>query len=305
MGSTSSRPEDSPGESAEATADADAASPAPHSTLLEAAPLAPVEPSTFKVGDLVRLVGLKRSDHNHHVGRVVSAGSSDRLGVALHKVIWPDAPTRGSTPKPLALKPENLRFLRMPGAVVPVLGSLPSYAVTRLLGESGWGLPENVALQVAELLQIEKVKSQEVSVVGCSSTRGDFPLSVVLDLNKADTWWISDSGTMTMGQGSEYLEFSLGGHRRLSFLGLRIPPLPQGPLSVRDFHLLAKASEEDWVPASLNPLQTLDRSDLQEFVLVPPVETTAIRLVCTSNAVAETRAALRADCIGLFHVALA
>lgn len=43
---------------------------------------------------------------------------------------------------------------------------------------------------------------------------------------------------MPAGRGTEWLEFSLSppelpGPRRLSYIGIKIPPLPGGPLSVR------------------------------------------------------------------------
>ena len=34
------------------------------------------------------------------------------------------------------------------------------------------------------------------------------------------------------GIGEEYLDFSFGGMRRISFLAMKIPSLPHGPLSV-------------------------------------------------------------------------
>ena len=87
------------------------------------------------------------------------------------------------------------------------------------------------------------------------------------------------------GVGAEYLDFSFDAVRRVSFVAVKIPPLPHGPLSVllgmelcgsacpsiltislvgemnprRDFHLLAGGSSESpesWMPASPVPLQT-------------------------------------------------
>ncbi|CAE7342774.1 unnamed protein product [Symbiodinium natans] len=71
---------------------------------------------------------------------------------------------------------------------------------------------------------------------------------------------------MPGGVGREYLDFSFDAMRRISFVAVKIPPLPYGPLSVRDFHVLAGGSSESpesWVPASPVPLQTLDRADLR------------------------------------------
>jgi len=123
-------------------------------------------------------------------------------------------------------------------------------------------------------------------------------------LNDArDKWWISSPGSMPRGCGREFLEFSFGSiPRRIEFVCLCIPPLPYGPLSVRTFYVLAKSVEGSWESASPE-LQTLDRSDLQEFALVPPVDTTAIRIVCTRNATADGLG--NSDCTGLFQVAFA
>merc|ERR1712203_209081 len=163
-------------------------------------------------------------------------------------------------------------------------------------GDHGLGLPGSVVDGIVEGLRIQRVAAADISVAGCSTTRSDFELDAVLD-GQDDTWWISGPGTCQRGIGKEYLEFSFGSTpRRVSFCGMKIPPLPQGPLSVRDFHLLALRNdavphsssgrdfaEDAWVPASHKPMHTLDRGDLQEFAIVPPVDTRAMRLVCTKN----------------------
>jgi len=156
------------------------------------------------------------------------------------------------------------------------------------------------------------VDSNEVSVTGASSSRDHFPLASVLN-DIDDEWWISGLGSMPRGAGSEYLEFSLGSRpRQVSVVAVKIPPWPQGPLSLRQFHLLALRGQKPtshpdaWVVASPLPLETLDQADLQEFALVPPLETVAVRLVCTLNAgAAAATAASHADCVGLFQVRLA
>jgi len=200
------------------------------------------------------------------------------------------------------------------------LGTISGKLILNMFGESGWGLPDDVADRITRSLSLHVVSENDVSVCGCSSSRGDFPISVALN-SREDEWWISKSGPMTDGKFEEYLEFSFNGMRRVSYVALKIPPLPHGPLSVRNFHILAlgpgvvaqEASQSAWVAASPNPLQTLDRADLQEFALVPPCDTEKIRLVCTVNAAAagcdlpHLRAASVSamDCIGLFQVAFA
>eukprot|EP00931_Biecheleriopsis_adriatica_P060644 TRINITY_DN36430_c0_g1_i1.p1 TRINITY_DN36430_c0_g1~~TRINITY_DN36430_c0_g1_i1.p1 ORF type:complete len:334 (-),score=39.80 TRINITY_DN36430_c0_g1_i1:74-1021(-) len=306
----------------------------------------------FPVGSTVRLVGLQKADFNHHVGRVVAEGRQGRVGVALHQVVWPGAsgPNTGrkgypvdsdaDQPAPISLKLENLRHIRMPhdgdAEEILALDCLPAWAYRRLLGEVGWGVPDMIGDQVLSYLRVPRVQQKELVVLGASSSRGDYPLEVVLNADESE-WWISASGSCPGGLGREYLEFSLGPSlRRLSFIGLRIPPLPYGPLSVRDFHVLARrpstvsspskvdvtaSGSKDvsmegcegvcwagWELVSAKPMQTLDRAGLQEFALVPPVETTAVCLVFTRNAASALGGFSRGggtDCIGLFQVGLA
>eukprot|EP00438_Fugacium_kawagutii_P003898 Skav220691 [mRNA] locus=scaffold472:240356:245488:+ [translate_table: standard] len=112
------------------------------------------------------------------------------------------------------------------------------------------------------------------------------------------------------GHGREYLDFSFGATpRRVTVVALKIPPLPYGPLSVRDFHL--EVLDNDAKRKNVGMMMTLDSPEMQEFVVYPPLECCNLRLVCTRNAAAairETpgRSLLRGgDCIGLFQVGFA
>merc|ERR1712048_421158 len=241
---------------------------------------------------------------------VTPVGDSGNVGVALHGAVVGDP---GGDDEPIAVNVENVRVMSLPGKPTEPsqLGTIHKWAIDRLLGESGWGLPQAVAEQIYSHLSVEWIREQDVIVSGCSSTRGDFPLQAVLG-ERQDQWWISGKGSMPGGVGREYLEFSFGQKpRRISVVALRIPPLPRGPLSVRDFHLLAlrpgydPADENSWIAASPDPLQTLDRADLQEFAIVPPVETTGMRLVCTRNAISGYQSKLYTGCVGLFQVTFA
>ena len=273
------------------------------------------------VGAAVRLRGLGTEKFNSHVGRVIAPlNEKGRLSVRMHGAVWPatgDGHESDSVTR-LSVKPENLRPVRSPveWPTVPPLhvGCAPEWALVRLLGPAGWGLPEHIAQSVTEHLHIARVHAAQVQISSCSSDRGDFPLAEVLNTNKS-TWWITESGSMPLGRGSEWLELQLGPEgaaaQLVSFVGVRIPPLPFGPLSVRRFHILwqSAATEGHWVQSG--EMQTLDCADLQEFALVPPVEAERLRLVCTVNAAAEA-AALEAaddravlDCVGLFQVGVA
>jgi len=249
----------------------------------------------IRLGSSVRLVGLNTAKFNNHVGRVVQfQPDGERLGIMLHDVIW--KPDRLLSSKTMLIKPENVRLCPEPEQrplKTTYMGTLSIPFLHLLLGERGWGLPEGVVDLVIESLVIQRVVHDDIKVVGCSSTRGDFPLACVLSSTK-DEWWISQNGGFQGGEGEEYLEFSVGGIPRLvSFVGISIPPMPGGPLSVRRFHMEAlvgclgtepEGNEvANWVRVSPD-LTTLDKDGIQEFALVPQVETTKMRLVCTQNA---------------------
>jgi len=266
----------------------------------------------FPPGSLVRLVNLNKADLNHHLGRVtVVSSNSERVGVRLHGALWQDSKVESESSKAiLGIKKENLRLVPRPapGTLLPVLDSINQRTVSRLMGESGWGLPENVVAAIATWLELRSVQPSDITVTSCSSGRGDYPISAVLN-DRDDQWWISDSGSCPDGHGREYLEFSFGPEpRRVTCVAVKIPPLPYGPLSVRDFHLeVPKLSE--WEEVS-QPLMTLDSPEMQEFVLCPPLECQKLRLVCTRNAMAalkptELLPRRGADCIGLFQVGFA
>merc|ERR1739848_403318 len=111
------------------------------------------------------------------------------------------------------------------------------------------------------------------------------------------------------GCGSEYLEFSFGSvSRRVSYVGVCIPPMPYGPLSVRHFHIEAAqripgCDTVSWKVVSEESLRTLDEDGLQEFGLDPPLDTTTVRLVCTLTAARACNSRQHTDCVGLFQVA--
>lgn len=269
------------------------------------------------IDSLVRLVNLNRVDFNYHIGRVVTAADENgRIGVTLHSSIF-EAKAGRRPPKeypPMSFKRENLRqVLRpVPGIEVSQWGTVSRQLIQRLFGETGWGLPGDVSGKIADRLCLHTLDPSEVSVSGCSSSRGDFPISVALNANENE-WWISDAGSMPAGRGNEHLEFSFGKVRRVSFVALKIPPLPHGPLSVRLFHIMLPGEDpqKPWIaaPQTLR-FQTLDRGDLQEFALHPPCEVEKLRLVCTLNAAAAASQGAESgmfftDCIGLFQVAFA
>jgi len=129
--------------------------------------------------------------------------------------------------------------------------------------------------------------------VKASSSRGDFPLQVVLE-DDDRKWWISEPGSFSQGRGKEYLEFDLGSSSVVRILAISIPPMPMGPLSVRDFSVEAFVGQK-WIPVSPK-LQTLDKGGLQEVAL-ELVETRRLRVNCLTSVAPM-------DSVGLFRIAL-
>ena len=172
-------------------------------------------------------------------------------------------------------------------------------------------LPIDLAEQAATFLQVESVDASEVSIRRASSSRGDFPLSSVLG-NEDGTWWISAESSMENGRGEEFLEFSLspdGTARRCCYVGISIPPLPQGPLSVRRFRIDWSYNGTEWTMGCRRyTMETMDIAGMQTFQLERPVDAAMIRLVCLTNAFASEqdrrgRGGLTPfECVGLFFV---
>ena len=253
-----------------------------------------------------------------------SGGGSPRVtnaGASSPRLLSDVTTGRSGNRRDLLVKPMNLRPVKLPDAmhVVSLVGTAPRACILRHIGQHGLGLPDDVVCRVADFLSIYCIDPERLTVVGCSSTRGDYPLGAVLD-SHLGKWWISEAGSMPGGCGEEYLEFSFGATpRRVSYVGVDIPPLPNGPLSVRKFHLLALSPlgssacragssksktqndvgedvaengvEQDdaalWVRIGPDEeFETLDVTGLQEVAVVPPVDTCAVRLVCTRNAMA-------------------
>lgn len=128
-------------------------------------------------------------------------------------------------------------------------------------------------------------------VVRASSTRGDFPLRAVLE-DDDRKWWISKPGSFFRGRGEEYLEFEFAFPTVSRVIGVSIPPMPMGPLSVRELSVEAYV-EQKWMPVSPR-LQTLDQAGLQEMAL-QLVETRRLRVKCLASAAPM-------DSVGLFQI---
>ena len=168
-----------------------------------------------------------------------------------------------------------------------------------------------------EYLIVKPVTHAEVRVSKVSSTADPSrPIDQVLNA-KEYQWWISKVGTMPKGIGSEWIEFRFPKTRRVSFVGVRIPELPHGPLSVRNFYL-------EWFDFGSNKtrrspenekhtFETLNMGTLQVLRIPVPFDTDRVRFVCTRSAHSYAVASVRADphaddtytSVGMFQVCFA
>ena len=177
-------------------------------------------------------------------------------------------------------------------------------------------LTPDLMRKVVSYLVVQPVRHDQVRVIGCSSHDNHHPLASILSPDE-DTWWISASNTMNYGRGREYVDFELAPRQgvsscRLTSISIKIPPLPVGPLSVRQFELLrqvehfsaggddnasipANRREDDnndtatkpvvvtWTPIPLVTATLQNVTGWQQFHLALPVDAKAVRLVCLCN----------------------
>lgn len=162
-------------------------------------------------------------------------------------------------------------------------------------------------------LSILPVDSTQVTAVGCSSTDAQHDLSECLT-ERTGTWWISASHSMPRGTGREWVELQLGETaRRMTAVCLHIPPLPVGPLSVREFTLqvLASSGSLEWKELAQDTFVVANRTGMQRFLLEEPVDAYRVRIVCLSNQMSEFIPVLaprmeyaRYECVGFYTVRL-
>jgi hypothetical protein len=184
-------------------------------------------------------------------------------------------------------------------------------------------LPPELAYRVVQCLVIQRVDPEQVETVSCSSHDEAHPLTACLSDDET-SWWISGPHSMPQCRGYEYIQLSLGPTpqlRRLTAVSIKIPPLPQGPLSVREFRIespMTTGATTDATDATewtaVTPVFTVEnRTGFQRFVLdtANPVDVHQVRLVCLSNQISSFidglgvdrfNTTLRFECVGFFAV---
>lgn len=154
-------------------------------------------------------------------------------------------------------------------------------------------VPLEIIDKISSFFVVERVNSSSVQVVRASSSNEQHPLSAALDPSESN-WWISGPDSMPGGRGREFVEFQLSTKIcRLQQFSIQIPPLPMGPLSVRQLRLekYQPPQHEDehphppgnpWIPIS--PIWTVEnKTGWQTFTLDPPVDVQLVRVLCLSN----------------------
>merc|ERR1712166_1670687 len=239
----------------------------------------------------LRLHGLNakldaRVNYNHHVAYLVddqdeqgdASDQAARLVVSLCQGFKNIRVKAGNTTT-AARKPNGWTGL--------VLGCQPGWYIERCLlqrADSNADLVE----RIISFLKIGLVEQSQVTALRCSSShQGGEGRSMHGPLIRTHhSWWISSGGRNDSAGFAEYVEYQLAEQSvRCEFASIRIPKLPEGPLSVRVFHLETRSDlfGDAFVRSSPN-FTTLDTDHVQEFQIVPPIEAQSVRVVCTENA---------------------
>ena len=109
-------------------------------------------------------------------------------------------------------------------------------------------LPAEICSHVANFLTVQRCVHSEVEAVSATSMDSIYKLEGCL-VDDEDSWWLSSFGSMPGGRGDEYVEVRLAKAntmRRIQSVSMSIPPLPVGPLSVREFRVDIANERGDW-----------------------------------------------------------
>lgn len=179
---------------------------------------------------------------------------------------------------------------------------------------------EDVMRVLFEYLIVKPVQHEEIQISAVSSTSDkDRPVEGLLSPSES-SYWLSGNGTMPNGIGKEWVEFMFGGIRRVSFVAVRIPALPHGPCSVRNFYLEWIDINDGTVRRSpqqnktkLDTFETLNMGTLQVFRIPRPFDADRVRFVCTRNVQSYSMSHIpgghgrrvETDCVGMFQISFA
>lgn len=151
--------------------------------------------------------------------------------------------------------------------------------------KDGWNFPSEIIDRIISYFTVRPVDHGETKATACSSTSDHHELSSCL-VDDTDSWWISAmfSGINSRGHGKEWVEFRLSPThvlRRVSALNISIPPLPQGPLSVRTLRIEALNTLGEWYDATPS-LLVESRSGWQRLTF-DSFDAHTVRIACLTN----------------------
>jgi hypothetical protein len=144
-------------------------------------------------------------------------------------------------------------------------------------------LPEEICSNVASFLTVQRCVPSDIEAVAASSMDSLFKLEGCL-VDDEESWWLSGEGTMPRGRGEAYVEVRLAKDnslRRIQSVSMSIPPLPAGPLSVREFRVDVSSEQGVWVQLPF-VFQVENVRGMQRFS-IGNVDARSIRVVCLSN----------------------
>ena len=186
------------------------------------------------------------------------------------------------------------------GSYISILGTLSLHLLETIFHKTS--VPQRVTAHIKSFLSVRRLDG--VKAIGCSSSANQFPIEESLACKK-NTWWISSD------QAPQYIQFEALVKEAvvLQSIGISIPPLPYGPLSVRTFSIsysdggLERKGEKMVFASDDRVFETKDDGGLQIYHLDPPIivrpwldRGPCIRLICKSTAIPDV------PCVGFYVV---
>jgi hypothetical protein len=237
------------------------------------------------LGTPIFVQNMNATRFNYHLGTILQLDHQQHTAlVQLHdsegkKIQIPDDRIRHTGLPALPSPPTQLK----PVMVLNAPGT--ARMIVRLFTQQ---LPPHLVLaHLVPYFQLKRVAHYHAKTA--SSNRGDFPLTCVTN-NKDSEWWISKDQHFHQGNGREWIEFVLGDGivpLRVSAIGIKIPPLPHGPLSARKFYIEHQSEENGSFQPCSAVFETLDLGTVQRFALSPPIDTSKLRVVMTQSAIGQ------------------
>lgn len=227
---------------------------------------------------LTSLHSLKTKKYDHLIGEVSGFDSTKRVIVKLHDRL-------------LKIKEENLTDFELNRATL-CYGSVLPNEVSKTIVENTLIKPRAISQCVVSFLMIPLGQQKDCRILECSGSAAPQPSFSIYDFSPksalepgTNSCWISNYVGPTPFRA--WMNFGFPVVVRIESFAVRIPVLPNGPLSVRKFFLESSMDGENFKntsPSDGSQFITHDVSVLQQFVISPPIEAQCVRMVCTEAA---------------------